>query len=59
MKERLRGSERVKEMGIQKVWVKKGENEYIDGSCAVSRVSLSYRGSQMNRFRLIDEVSIY
>ena len=32
---------------------------YIDGSRAVYRVSLSFRGPQMNRYRLIDEVSVY
>ena len=32
---------------------------YIDGSQAVYRVSLSFRGPQLNRFKLIDEVSIY
>ena len=33
--------------------------EYIDGSRVVYRISLSFRGPQMNRFRLIDEVSVY
>ena len=32
---------------------------YIDGSRAVYRISLSFRGPQMNRCRLIDEVSVY
>ena len=32
---------------------------YINGSRAVCRISLSFQWSQMNRFRLIDEVSIY
>ena len=31
----------------------------IDGSHAVYRISLSFRGPQMNRCRLIDEVSVY
>ena len=31
----------------------------IDGSRAVYRISLSFRGSQMNRCRIIDEVSVY
>ena len=32
---------------------------FIDGSRAVYRKSLSFRGPQMNRCRLIDEVSVY
>ena len=32
---------------------------YIDGSCAVYCISLSFRGPQMNRCRLIDKVSVY
>ena len=32
---------------------------YIDGSCAVYRISLSFRGPLMNRCRLIDEVSVF
>ena len=31
----------------------------IDGSCPVCSISLSFQRPQMNRFRLIDEVSIY
>ena len=31
---------------------------YIDGSRAVYRICLSFRGPQMNRCRLIDEVSL-
>ena len=32
---------------------------YIDSSHAVHHISLSFRGPQMNRCRLIDEVSVY
>ena len=32
---------------------------YMDGSRAVYRLSLSFRGPQMNMCRLIDEVSVY
>ena len=32
---------------------------YIDGTRAVYRISLSFRGPQMNMCRLIDEVSVY
>ena len=32
---------------------------YIDGSRAVYHISLSFRGPQMNRYRLINEVSVY
>ena len=32
---------------------------YIDGSRAVYHISLSFRGPQMNRCRLIDEVLVY
>ena len=33
--------------------------KYIDGSRAVYRISLGFRGPQIKRCRLIDEVSVY
>ena len=35
------------------------KDPYIDGSRAVYHISLSSRGSQMNRWRFIDGVSVY